>query len=92
MLRRELHNLQLEHKIQRMQHEIDETSMRLEMLASTPFTDKERVRPKVYSLRDGIKSEKIISDSDVRFFSKSKEASAQDANRWSIQDGHGLSN
>ncbi|KAH3721302.1 hypothetical protein DPMN_064222 [Dreissena polymorpha] len=44
-----------------MQHEIDETSMRLEMLASTPFrTDIERVRPEVYSLRDGIKYEKIM--------------------------------
>ncbi|KAH3881476.1 hypothetical protein DPMN_005402 [Dreissena polymorpha] len=33
----------------------------LEMLASTPFrTDIERVRPEVYSLRDGIKYEKLM--------------------------------
>ncbi|KAH3857708.1 hypothetical protein DPMN_100320 [Dreissena polymorpha] len=62
MLRRELHNLQLENEKKRMQHEIDETIIRLEMLASTPFkTDIERGRPEVYSLRDGINSEKKMS-------------------------------
>ncbi|KAH3737248.1 hypothetical protein DPMN_043831 [Dreissena polymorpha] len=62
MLRRELHSLQLEHEIKKMQHEIDETSMRLEMCASTPFrTYIERGRPEVNSLRDGIKSEKKMS-------------------------------
>ncbi|KAH3888519.1 hypothetical protein DPMN_012555 [Dreissena polymorpha] len=37
MLRQELHKLQLEHEINRMQHEIDEASMRLDMLASPPL-------------------------------------------------------
>ncbi|KAH3695989.1 hypothetical protein DPMN_083450 [Dreissena polymorpha] len=62
MLRRVLYNLQLEHDINRMQHEIDETSRILDMLASTPFkTDIERGRPEVYLSRDSIKSEKKIS-------------------------------
>ncbi|KAH3730695.1 hypothetical protein DPMN_056687 [Dreissena polymorpha] len=73
MLRRELHKLQLEHEINRMQHEIDETSMKLDMLASTPFrTDIECGRSEVYSLKDGIKFMKKMSSTTPMLCSSPK--------------------